>query len=87
MARNKGIQTMARNTVQIENLHLRIPGLSREDGQRLGADVAQRIAESLPASGTTEHLGALAMRVSIREGTPPEQLARTIARSILEKLR
>jgi hypothetical protein len=78
---------MARNTVQIEKLHLRIPGLSREEGQRLGADVAEYIAQSLPSSGRTEHLGALDMRVSLRRGTPRDQIARLVAQSILEKLR
>jgi hypothetical protein len=78
---------MTRNTVQIDRLHLRIPGLSREEATRMGADVAEHIAQSLPSDGRREHLGALDMRVSIQQGTPRDQLARVIARSILEKLR
>ena len=78
---------MARNTVQIERLHLRIPGLSREEATRMGADVAEHIAQSLPVNGRSEHLGALDMRVSIQQRTPRNQMARLIARSILEKLR
>lgn len=76
-----------RNTVQIDRLHLRIPGLSREEATRLGADVAEQIAQSLPSDGRHEHLGALDMRVSIQQGTPRDDLARVIAGSILEKLR
>lgn len=75
-----------RNTVQIDQLHLRIPGLSREEAACLGADVAEQIAQSLPSDGRREHLGALDMRVSIQHGTPRDQIARLIARSILEKL-
>lgn len=78
---------MTRNTVQIDRLHLRIPGLSREEATRMGADVAEHIAQSLPSDGRREHLGALDMRVSIKQGTPRDQIARLIARSILEKLR
>jgi hypothetical protein len=78
---------MARNTVQIDRLHLRIPGLSREAARRVGAEVAHHLAESLPPSGKRERLGALNMRVSIQSGTPRDGLARLIARSILEKLR
>lgn len=78
---------MARKTVQIGKLHLRIPGLSREEGQRAGEEVAQRISESLPARGGREHLGAVDMRVSIPQGMPRNQIARLIAQSILEKLR
>jgi hypothetical protein len=77
---------MGRNTVHIGELHLRIPGVSREEAQRMGEDVAQRISESLPANGRRERLGALDMRVSIQPGTPRDQLARLIVRSILEKL-
>ncbi len=78
---------MTRNTVQIDRLHLRIAGLSREEVTRLGADVAEHIAQSLPSDGRREHLGALDMRVSIRQGTPQDQLARLIARAILENLK
>jgi hypothetical protein len=78
---------MARNTVQIDRLHLRIPGLSREEASLVGADVAEHIAKSLPSDGGREHLGSLDLRVSIEQGTPRDQLARVIARSILEKLR
>ncbi len=77
---------MARNTVQIGELHLRIPGLSREEAQRMGADVAQRISDSLPGKGRRERLGALEMRLSLQSETPRDGLAEMIANSILEKL-
>ena len=78
---------MARNTVQIAKLHLRIPGLSRAAAERMGADVAHHVAQGLPASGRRERLGALAMRVSIQPGTSRDGLAKLIAQSIVEKLR
>ena len=81
------VTNMTRNTVQIDKLHLRIPGLSREEGQRIGTDVAEHLAQSLPSSGRRQHLGALDMRVSIRQETRRDQLGKLIAQSILEKLR
>jgi len=77
---------MARNTVEVRRLHLRIPGVSREEAQRLGKDVAHRIAQSLPSAGRREQLGALDIRVSLRPGTPRDQIARLVAESVLEKL-
>ena len=78
---------MGRNTVHIGRLHLRIPGVSREEAQRMGEDVAQRISDSLPGEGRRERLGALDMRVRIQPGTSRDNLAKLIAQSILEKLR
>ena len=77
---------MGRNSVQIENLNLRVPGLSREDGRKMGEEVAERVAASLPASGKRYRLGALDLRVNVPVGTPGDQIAKLIALSILEKL-
>ena len=77
---------MARNAVQIENLHLRIPGISREEGRGMGEEVAERISQSLPGDGKRQRLGALTMRVKLPVGTPRDQIAKLIALSILEKL-
>ena len=77
---------MARETIRIEELRLRIPGLSVEEARQVGQSIAQHLAESIPASGRTEHLGALVMRTAIPAGTPREQLAGVIARAILENL-
>jgi hypothetical protein len=78
---------MARNAVQIDQLQLRIPGLSRKEGRRMGEEVAERISQSLPADGKNQQLGALTMRVKLPVGTPRDQIAKLIALSILEKLK
>jgi len=78
---------MASETIRIEELHLRVPGLSREEARRLAEDVARLVAEALPASGRSERLGALDIRTSIPSATPRDRLASLIAGSILEKLR
>jgi GGDEF domain-containing protein len=73
--------------VQIDKLQLRLPGLGREEARRVGAEVAQRLSESLPKSGKKERLGALTMRVKLPRGTRRDQIANLAARSILERLR
>lgn len=73
-------------TVEIETLHLRIPGLSREEARRTGEEVAQRVSLDLPAYGKNQRLGALNLRVNLPVGTPRDQIAKLIALALLEKL-
>ena len=73
-------------TVGIETLHLRIPGLSREEARRTGEGVAQRVSLDLPAYGKNQRLGALNLRVNLPVGTPRDQIAKLIALALLEKL-
>ena len=77
---------MGRNSVQIEDLHLQIPGISREEGRGIGEDVAENLAASLPGQGKRQHLGALNLRLNVPVGTPRDQMAKLIALAILEKL-
>lgn len=78
---------MGPNSVLIESLDLRIPGISREAGREIGNEVSERIAASLPGDGKRQRLGALSLRVNVPVGTPRNQIAKMIALSILEKLR
>ncbi len=78
---------MPGETVRIDELHLRVPGLSAEEARRLGEEVAWRMADALPVEGRVEHLGALDLRLTVPSGTPRDRLAEEIARAILQKLR
>ena len=73
-------------TVEIETLHLRIPGLSREEARRAGEEVAQRVSLALPEYGRKQRLGAIDLRVNLPVGTPRDQIAKLLALAILEKL-
>ena len=70
----------------IEELHLRVPGISAEEAQQLGQRVALLLAERLPHSAHSQHLGALDLRTTIAEGTPRERLAEIIASEITKSL-
>jgi hypothetical protein len=77
---------MPAETVRIDDLHLRVPGVSAEEARRLGEAVARRVAEELSVQGRVEHLGALDLRLSIAPGTPRDRLVAEIARAIVERL-
>jgi hypothetical protein len=77
---------MHAETVRIDDLHLRVPGLSVEEARQMGEEVARRVAEALPVHGRKERLGVLDLRLSIPYGTPRDRLAALIARAILEKV-
>lgn len=78
---------MAGDAVRIDELQLRVPGLSLEEGRRLGEEVARHVADRLPPGGRIEELGALSVRLTIPFGTPRDRLAIAIAQTILERLR
>ena len=77
---------MPAETVRIDDLHLRVPGVSADEARRLGEEVARLVAEDLSVQGRVEHLGALDLRLSIAPRTPRDRLAEEIARAIVEKL-
>jgi hypothetical protein len=77
---------MNRQTVTIDQLHLRIPGLSADEARLLAADITQRIGEMLPPDGRHERLGALDVHITLPAGTPRDRMAGPIARAILERL-
>ena len=78
---------MGYETVRIDQLHLRVSGLSEPEARRLGEDVSRRVAFGLPPDGRTEHLGLLNLRISIPSGVARERLVERIAEEILKSLR
>jgi hypothetical protein len=77
---------MGTDSVEIDKLYLRIPGISRDQARGIGEEVAQRVSRDLPEHGRSQHLGALDLRVNVPVGTPRDQMAKLIALAILEKL-
>jgi hypothetical protein len=73
---------MAGETVRINELRLRVPGLSVEQGRCLGQKMAEGLRASLAEHVRREKLGALNLRVTIPPDTPQDQLAAIVARRI-----
>lgn len=77
---------MADETLKIEELHVKIPGLSAGEGRNLGEEVARHIGEGLPSQNKLRHLGSLNLRLNIPPGTPGTQMASVIAQAIFKGL-
>ena len=77
---------MAGETLRIEEMQLRVPGLSAEEGHTLGQEVAHRVADGLPDQVRPLQLSALDLRVTVPTGTPRGRLAPSIAEAILKGL-
>lgn len=78
---------MIPDTIRIEELLLRLPGLDEERGRRIAGDVAARLAAALGRTELYPLPAGASLRVRVPAGTPPEDLAETIAGRILEALR
>jgi hypothetical protein len=74
------------NSTRIDQLHLRVPGLSREQANHFGITVAQQLARQLPAITRSGNLSALRVRLTIPTGTPRERLGSVIAAGIIKKI-
>lgn len=78
---------MSVESVHIESLLLRVPGLSPEEARRLGEDVARLLAEKLPPSARPQRIGALDLRIRAEPGAPGRDVAGQIVAALLESLR
>jgi hypothetical protein len=72
--------------VRIDELYLRVLGLSVEDARHLAETLAERIAAALPVRGRREHLGALDVRLTVPAGVSRDRLADALARAVIEQL-
>ncbi len=73
---------MKSRALRIDELRLRVPGLSSARARQLGETVAQRLAENPPRSFSSGRVPALSLRVYAANSASVEQLADTIAAKI-----
>lgn len=78
---------MSDENVRIDDLTIRIPGTSPEEGKALGEEVVRHLVEGLPEQTRSWHLGALELRVSLPSGGEHGDVSRHIAEAILKGLR
>lgn len=69
--------------IQIDELVLRIPGLSEEEGQQLARKVGERLADRLPSDAPSGRIDAL--RISLPQGQV-EGLSDEIVDQIIRQL-
>ena len=75
-----------RRSLEIQDLVLRIPGLERFEARRLAEDVASFLAEELAHRPPAAPARLDRLHLHVAAGTPPQELARLIARRIREEV-
>jgi hypothetical protein len=77
-----------RDTVEIQDLVLRIPGIDRHDAERIARDIADRLSESVASwSGGDTVRGLVDLRVRLPAGTRRDEIASVVAAQIARALR
>jgi hypothetical protein len=77
---------MTGDRVQIDSLQLNIPGLTRDEADRLGKDVLAWMEGHLALQMPNRNLKTLNLRVHLSDSTPKNQLAEMIAKQICKSL-
>lgn len=77
---------MPADRVIIEELFLRLPGLSREAAREISREIAERVGAGLAEALPPRSLGALDLRLTVRPGARRDELVDTVARAILGAL-
>jgi hypothetical protein len=73
--------------VRINELRLRVTGMSAEEGRVLGQEVADRVSEEMSCRTSPQQLGALNITVPVPAGTPRNNIAPLVAQAILRGLK
>jgi hypothetical protein len=74
------------NNIRIDQLHLRVPGLTRGQAKHLGITVARQLARQLPGIRRERNLSTVNLRLTIPAGTPRERLGSVIVAGIIKKI-
>ena len=70
--------------LRIGKMHLRVPGGSPEDGRAVVRHVQEGLASAVPTR--TESRSRADLRVSVRRGAGPDQIAAAILGALRERL-
>ena len=73
---------MSQTKVQINELRLRVPGLTRTEARRLGELVAKHLSDLSLAPHQSRRIPEMSIRLRPEEGDSPEPLARAMAAKI-----
>ena len=77
---------MPGDRVIIEELFLRLPGLTRDEARAISRDVAARVGDGLAGALPPRSLGALDLRLALRAGASRDELVDRVACAILGAL-
>ena len=77
---------MPSDRVVIEELFIRLPGITREAARAISRDVAERVGRGLADAMPPRSLGALDLRLTVRPGASRDEIVDQVSRSILGAL-
>jgi hypothetical protein len=72
--------------IEINELTMSLPDMTPEQGERLGYDVAECLANTLPSGDKETHVDSLDIRLTVSSSTDHHQLANEIAAQIRYQL-
>ncbi len=73
--------------IQIEELEIRMPGKNAEDGNELGRQVAEKLAETMPEHSGAHHIPELKVRMQSTALNSTTQLVDCIAVQIIRQIK
>ena len=73
--------------IQIDEMTLRLPDMPQEDASRLGREVAQLVADSLPVDVGNANIPELQIKINAGSFSPGTSMATTIAEQIVRQIR
>ena len=74
-------------TVRINELRIRVPGMSAEEGHVFGQELTQAIAQGLPPQVKSQGLGVLNLRVRVPSGASRSLVVAEAAKATLRGLK
>lgn len=77
---------MPNDRVIIEELFLRLPGLTGDEARAVARDVAERVGRGLADALPARALGALELKLTARSGATRDEMAHQAAQAILGAL-
>lgn len=72
--------------IEIDALHIKIPGLSEREGRQLAAAVSQGLALQMPDGMSSRHLDRLDLQLTTSGANSQAQLAQQIVHAIIQQL-
>ena len=73
--------------IRIDKLHLKVPGSSEEDGNALGRQLSERLAETIPEPRGMVHIPEIRIRLHSDSLEGTAQTADRIAEQIIRKIK
>jgi len=73
--------------IEIEELHLSIPGNNREDGADLGRMVADRLADAIPENYGNQHIPEIRLQLQSESSNNVSLMADSIAEQIIRQIK